>query len=282
MAFVATTGLDRIAVTVAGGGAWLFALWLIVRLRHTRRVAAVHEPAAPRGERLARSAARVTGSVAGAALAGALVLGLGGRLLMRILAATSPDSVQGGLTEAEEVIGDVTLSGTLGLVVFVGIFGGLAGLAAYSALRRWLPDASVTAGLITGAVVAAPLARMSGLLDPDNPDFAILRPTWLAVALIATLLVTFALLAATLIDRWANAWPRPGWSSLKGRVALLPLLPMAVLPPAALLILAAIGIGASPRAVTLPSGLDRVVTVVVRVVAAAGGGYLLLTVAEIL
>lgn len=73
-----------------------------------------------------RSALRSLDSIVIAGLtAGILVLGLGGRLVMRILGATSGDDAQGRRTEAEELVGEITLGGTLGFIVFVGIFGGL-------------------------------------------------------------------------------------------------------------------------------------------------------------
>ena len=39
---------------------------------------------------------------------------------MRLLAITSPDA-HGAITEAEATIGEITLGGTLGFVVFVGL-----------------------------------------------------------------------------------------------------------------------------------------------------------------
>ncbi|MEO7573729.1 MAG: hypothetical protein ABIX10_14965 [Acidimicrobiales bacterium] len=236
----------RILVTAVGGLGWAAAVGLIVRWRSTRRVARV-DPADPNlGSRVAASVARASGSVAAALLAGALVLGLGGRFLMRVLAATSPEAAQGRITDADEVVGSVTLGGTIGLIVFVGLAGGLAGLALYALLRRWLPDRSMTAGLVVGGIGAGLLARPTGLLNPENRDFDILTPTWLAVALALALLVTFALLAAVLVDRWGAGWPRPGRSP-KGVAAVLPLVPLLLAPPAAAVVACAIVLGSSRR-----------------------------------
>ena len=59
---------------------------------------------------------------------GALVVGPGGRLVMRLLAATSPES-KGFRTEAQETVGRITFSGTVGFIIFVGLaFGVAAGL----------------------------------------------------------------------------------------------------------------------------------------------------------
>ena len=48
-------------------------------------------------------------------VAGLLVGGFGSRLMMRIMAATSAPAAQGMLTEAEEVVGEVTKGGTTDL-----------------------------------------------------------------------------------------------------------------------------------------------------------------------
>src|SRR5688500_18331910 len=61
--------------------------------------------------------------VAGVA-AGVLAAGAGGRLVMRLLAATSPD-VHGSLTEAGEKIGEITVGGTLALILFAGVPAGV-------------------------------------------------------------------------------------------------------------------------------------------------------------
>lgn len=273
----------RILVTSGGALAWAAALGLIVRWRSTRRVARVDPGDASLGVRVAGSVARTSGSVAGALLAGAIVLGLGGRLLMRVLAATSPDEAQGRVTDAEEVVGAVTLEGTIGLVVFVGLAGGLAGLALYALLRRWLPDRSIPAGLVVGGIGAGLLGRPTGLLDPENRDFAILSPTWLAVVLALALLVTFALLAAVLIDRWAASWPRPGRSP-RGVAAVLPLAPLLLFPPVAAVVAGAVVLGASPRrseASPSTSG-DRVVRAGLMLAAAIGTAWTLAGAGQIL
>ena len=105
------------------------------------------------------------------------MLGAGGRLMMRLLAATSLDSVQGRLTEAEENVGVVTVDGTIGFVLFVGLFGGLVSLGMFVLLRRWLPERSVTAGLFAAGIGSGIFGRSSGLVNPDNPDFVILSPS---------------------------------------------------------------------------------------------------------
>ena len=274
----------RILVAAAGVVAWAVAITLIHRWRSTRRHVDVLPADASTGDRVAVATARVAGSVAGAMVAGALVPGLVGRLMMRVLAATSPDA-QGRITDAEEVVGEVTLGGTIGLVVFVGLAGGLIAVAGFAALRRWLPERSVPAGLVSAGIGGGLLAGPSGLLDPDSRDFAILEPAWLAVAFAVTLIVTFALLGAILIDRWAASWPRPSRSA-RGIASLLPLAPLvvAVTPGAA----AAVAIGF--RTIVSPAverqrwlvTLDRVVRPALVLAAVAGGAWVVVAAARIL
>src|SRR5215203_1761986 len=59
------------------------------------------------------------------AAAGILAAGAGGRLVMRLLAVTAGADAQGRITEAEEIVGRITVDGTIGFVVFTGLFLGL-------------------------------------------------------------------------------------------------------------------------------------------------------------
>lgn len=235
--------MDRIIVTGLGGAAWAAALWLIVRLRATEWVPAVATPGSPAGARFQQSTARVAGSVAGGLVAGVLVLGFGSRLLMRLLAATSSTAAQGRLTDADEVVGEITLGGTMFLVAGVGMFGGLAGVLGFSVLRRWLPRRSLAAGALGSTIGAGLVARPTGVLDPDNHDFTLLSPAWLAVVLVVAMLLMFGLLAAVLVDRWSASWPVPG-RSVKGVAGVLPIALLFVAITPGLAALVAIGVGA--------------------------------------
>ncbi len=75
----------------------------------------------------------------GGILAGITMIGAGGRLAMRLLAVTGGDSAQGRTTEAGETVGEITVDGTVGFVVFNGIFGGIVAGALYLLVRRFLP-----------------------------------------------------------------------------------------------------------------------------------------------
>ncbi|MGD9705017.1 MAG: alpha/beta-hydrolase N-terminal domain-containing protein [Acidimicrobiia bacterium] len=156
-------------------------------------------------------------------ITGVLVLGFGGRLVMRALAATSGDGAQGRLTEADEVVGQITAGGTIAFLVFVGLLGGLVTAALHLVARRWLPRRADR----LGAILAVVLVGTIGVLDPlspDNVDFAILRPRWLAVLLVAGCGVLFALAYAACVT-WLDGWVRAGGSR---RFVLIAAAPMAL------------------------------------------------------
>lgn len=155
-------------------------------------------------------------------VAGVLVPGLGGRLLMRILGATSGDAAQGKLTEADEVVGEITTGGTIGIVIFVGLLGGLLAALAFVLVRRWLPTTAGPAGVVAGILLLGTIG-VSDAMSPDNVDFAILRPTWLAVTLIVVVAllfgVTFTALAARLDAGMPTLGRRP--SSIASHASLV-------------------------------------------------------------
>ena len=88
----------------------------------------------------------------GGVVGGLLAAGAGGRLAMRLLAVTAGDGAQGRITEADEVVGEITVGGTVGFVVFGGLFAGLVCAVIYLLLRKWLPSGLV-GGLVLGALV---------------------------------------------------------------------------------------------------------------------------------
>ncbi len=218
----------KAGVTIGCATAMVTAAVLAVRLRHTRWTPSPLSGSEPFGERLGVTASRAGGMLIGAYLTGVLTIGAGGRLMMRVLAATSPDDVQGLRTEADEIIGEVSVGGSVFLIVVVGIGAAVVGLALYSSLRRWLPDRSLAAGFVGVAIGAGLLVRPAGLLTSANSDFTLVAPVALAVALCLTTLVLFGATFGVLVDHLAPRWPRPGWSPL----GVVSVLPFAVLLPA--------------------------------------------------
>jgi hypothetical protein len=163
--------------------------------------------------------------------AGILAAGAGGRLVMRLLAVTAGADAQGRITDAEQLVGRITVDGTLGFVVFTALFFGLfrgwsmccciagcrpAGLAAYGVLL-----------LVVAGTRLEPLRR-------DNPDFDLVGPGWLSVAAFAALVVFHGLLVAALAGRLSRAVPLLAASP--GAIAAhAPLLLLLVLVPLGLL-----------------------------------------------
>ncbi len=174
-------------------------------------------------------AARYAGAlaVAGAA-AGVLAAGAGGRLVMRLLAITSPES-HGALTEAQATIGEITVGGTLGFVVFIGLPAGLLSALLYALAGPVLPRGRA-GGIVLGALL---LVLVGSRLEPfraDNIDFALVGPAWLAVLAFTALALFQGVLVVVLAARLAPA--RPAALRLPvnaGRIAIAVLL-LAALP----------------------------------------------------
>ncbi len=95
------------------------------------------------GERPAASAAVAVirdiarGGIAGV-IVGIFVAGLGGRVVMRLATILHEDAV-GNFTENGEVIGRITLNGTLALMTFGGLGMGLAAGTIWVIVSPWIP-----------------------------------------------------------------------------------------------------------------------------------------------
>jgi hypothetical protein len=146
-------------------------------------------------------------SVYSGVIAGILVGGAGGRLMMRVMAATSSDDVQGVLTEAEENVGEVTAGGTVFLILFAGVFAGLVGGLLYKLARRGLPAPPRVGGAVVGVMVLALIGVVSGMLNSANKDFVILSPSWLAVAMVVAGALLFGMCLASVHERLDRGMP---------------------------------------------------------------------------
>lgn len=161
----------------------------------------------------------------------------GGRLVMRILASTSPDSAQGRLTEAQTSVGIPTVEGSLVLLLFGGLPAGFLAAFLYLVLQRWLPVGRL-AGPLFGLLL---LIWLGAFLDPlraDNIDFNIVGPGWLSVVLFTGLAVLHGAVVAAAAGWWSGRLPY--WTSESAR-CYLPLLAGFVLFPPAIV---AVGAGA--------------------------------------
>jgi len=167
-------------------------------------------------------------------IVGVVFGGIGGRLAMRFAALAVPEAV-GSATQNGNRIGGITLDGTLSLVIFIGLFAGVAIGVVWVTVSPWIPGSGLRRGLIV-----APLAiafGAFGLIEADNPDFIVLRHSPTVVAI---LLVTVALVgvAVSVVDSWLErrlplaAAPRSRSANAYSLVAALGLLflPLLVLP----------------------------------------------------
>jgi hypothetical protein len=161
-------------------------------------IAEATDPATVRIAAVVRDIAR--GGLAGL-IVGIAVCGIGGRLVMRLATLLVP-AATGLPTENGNRIGDITLGGTMAVVMFAGLLGAVTVGVTWVAISPWLPGRGVRRGL-----VAAPIAMVLGsftLVRADNPDFVILRHDPLVVASLL-LLVGATMPAAAIADGWLDA-----------------------------------------------------------------------------
>jgi hypothetical protein len=224
----------------------------------------------PPSEQVGRRYLRyVTLAVVSGLGAGILMAGAGGRLVMRLLAVTAGDAAQGRTTEADEIVGQISAHGTIGFVVFTGLFFGLATGVLYLLVRRWLPGGRL-GGLAFGTLLLLGAATRIDPLRAENPDFDIVGPGWLAVVVFSALVLAHGMLVAALAGRYSRVLPQAS-SRLRSLVAYTPLvLLIPVFPIALFLALVGIVAVALSRLSPLVEGLrSRNFTVAGRVVLTA-------------
>jgi hypothetical protein len=158
--------------------------------------ATVPERSLPRS--IARAARAMAWAVGLGALAGLIAGGLGSRIVMKLIALADP-STEGTFTDAEAIVGDFTLDGTLGLLVLGAIAGLIAGTL-YLGLRRWLPVPTEWNGVAYGVVTLVTVGLF--FFDSNNADFQIFEPVLLVVFLFSTLFILNGVLLARLMDRF--------------------------------------------------------------------------------
>lgn len=170
---------------------------------------------------------RALGSVCSAGIiCGVIVAGFFGRFVMRVLAATSGDGAQGALTDADELVGEITVDGTIGFILFVGVGAGAVAAILLLITRPWLHVNGAAAGVMSGLV---PLVLLGGKdFSSENRDFSILSPTWLAVGLIVGGTVLFG---AALGSVAARLQQTADGNSRFRNVPILGVIPFALVPP---------------------------------------------------
>jgi hypothetical protein len=159
--------------------------------------------------------------------AGVFAAGAGGRLVMRLLAVTSPDA-QGSFTEAGEIVGEITAGGTVAFFVFAGLPAGFLSAVLYALVRPVLPQGRA-GGVLLGLLLLLLAGTTIDPLRPDNLDFAIVGPDWLAVLAFASLAVFQGLVVAAVGERLDRRVELTGRALTAARAALA-VLALAALP----------------------------------------------------
>jgi hypothetical protein len=131
-------------------------------------------------------------------ITGLVMGGGGGRLAMRLAALIDP-SARGRTTEAGFSVGELTLGGTVELVLFGGIFTGIGLAIIWVIVRPWLPNRGAVRYLVAALIGVAMGGRFA--IDGRNIDFFILDPAWGQVTIF---LVLSALTGAAVVavDGW--------------------------------------------------------------------------------
>ena len=174
-------------------------------------------------------------------IAGAIVGGVGGRIAMRVTGFVAGPSVAGVTTTNGNRVGEITLGGTIG-VLLVGVALGVLGGLVYAVVEPWLRRLGPWQGLGFGVflLVAAGIA----VLDPVNSDFSRFGSAPLNVVMFAVLFLLFGILIALVLDRL----PAIAAQSATRAWFVVGLGWLALLFVAALLLLSASGLGSSPDA----------------------------------
>src|SRR5690349_19727561 len=155
------------------------------------------------------------GLLAGA-ISGLVAGGVGGRLVMLILARLNAQAT-GVVSDDGFVMGQFTLAGTANLLLVATVLGAIGGLVWVAArgLRfgpRWWRQVSMPLG--------ATIVIGSMLVHSDGVDFIVLGPTFVAVALTLCVPLAAAVLVTALGDRWI-ADDQTTWQRMPSAVAVV-------------------------------------------------------------
>lgn len=157
---------------------------------------------------------RVALGVVAGAVAGLVAGGIGGRLFMSALAALNPD-VAGVESDDGFTIGQVTLSGTVNLLLLCTVLGAFAGLV-------WVAVRGLRFGPAWWRAVSMPLAAAlvigDQLVRTNGVDFRLLEPAVAAVGLTLAVPALATVIVTALGDRWIGSGDTV-WQALPPAVA---------------------------------------------------------------
>lgn len=209
-------------------------------------------PLAP-GEAFRRYLWYVTIALVSGIVAGVVMIGAGGRLAMRLLAITAGEAAQGRITEADEVVGRITQDGTIGFILFNGILGGLLFGFLYMVIRRWLPRGR-WGGIAYGSLLLIIGGSRIDPLRAENPDFDIVGPGWLALAVFVALGLAYGMLVSALAGRYSRVLPL----ITKERRTIARYAPLLLLAPAFIVIVPLTIVGLLSMLFSRTDSLDRI------------------------
>lgn len=131
-------------------------------------------------------------------IAGIITGGIGGRVVMRIIAVAGGSAIAGQITENGNIVGEVTAGGTLEVLVFGGVLFGVFGGILYVAIGRRLPGSPRWKGLAFGTVLLLTFGGM--LIEGAKSDFSRFVPL-LSIGLFASLFLLFGLAIVPIAQR---------------------------------------------------------------------------------
>jgi hypothetical protein len=141
-----------------------------------------------------QSTGTLRAGVVSGAIFGFLFGGVGGRLVMRVIALVD-ESTDGAETDFG-TIGEITVGGTFTLAVLATIAGAIGGVL-YVTARRWLPSARLTRGLFFGLL----MMFGPGVIAVSQVDLQIVEPALPIFATFVALIVLYGISVALLADR---------------------------------------------------------------------------------
>ena len=131
-------------------------------------------------------------------IAGGVVGGVGGRIAMRVTGFVSGQAVLGVSTTNGNRVGDITLGGTIGVLLVGALLGAFGGVL-YASVEPWFRRLRPWHGVAFGVFLLA--AAGIAVLDPNNSDFPRFGSALLNVAMFGALFLLFGPLIAWVFDR---------------------------------------------------------------------------------
>jgi hypothetical protein len=144
-------------------------------------------------------------------VAGVVVAGVGGRLVMRLTSLVGPSSSIGRTTGSGFRVGTVTLEGSLEVLLFLGLGFGVLGGIFLVILWPWVSAWGRWRAIAVGGFVLA--VGSTEAIDPHNIDFFILGTRTFLIVLFVALFFAWSFLAVWIRDVFERLLPRTSRAS---------------------------------------------------------------------